>query len=127
MYEEAIAVLRNVSVLVVEDEPLVSMALVDELERADAFVVGPAASVETAVELARTRRLGGAILDIEVQGERIYPAADLLMARRVPFIFATGVDIEILPERFAAVPNSAKPSPAIEVLALLARRISELA
>jgi CheY-like chemotaxis protein len=117
--------LRNLRVLVVEDETLVSMELVDALERADAFVVGPASCVEEALQLVRTRRVDAAILDVELQGEPIYPAADLMTAKGVPFVFTTGHDAEILPDRFAQIPISAKPAPAIDTLSALAGLIDE--
>jgi DNA-binding NarL/FixJ family response regulator len=112
--------LRNVRVLVVEDETLVSMELVEALEGADAFVVGPASCVEDALDLIRIRQVDAAILDVELQGKPIYSAADMLTVRGVPFLFTTGHDAEILPDRFARVPISAKPAPAKNVLSKLA-------
>ena len=115
--------LRNLRILVVEDEPLVSMELVDALEEADSFVVGPARSVQEAIDLAHTRNLDAAVLDIELRGEPIYPAADLLIARGVPFIFTTGHDLDVIPTRFGDIPFVSKPTPADEVLLALANRI----
>jgi DNA-binding NarL/FixJ family response regulator len=118
-----LGVLRGKRVLVVEDEPLVSMALVDELELAEAMVVGPAASLEAALDLIENSPVDAAILDVELQQKLIYPAADLLSARGVPFILTTGHDAEVLPKKYAEVPCSGKPAPVIEVLQLLAGRL----
>ncbi len=118
-----LGVLRGKRVLVVEDEPLVSMALVDELEEAGAVVVGPAASLEGALDLIEGAAIDAAILDVELQQKLIYPAADLLAARGVPFVLTTGHDAEVLPKKYANVPRSGKPAPVIEVLQLLAGRL----
>jgi len=114
---------RGMHVLVVEDEPLVTMELVDDLERAGAIPVGPAASVEGALELIEGNLVHGAILDVQLQKKLVYPVADLLTKRGVPFILTTGYDAKVLPERFADVPNCIKPMPATEVLAILAGRM----
>jgi CheY-like chemotaxis protein len=118
-------VLRGKRVLVVEDEPLVSMALVDELEGAGALVIGPAASVEGALDLIGSAVIDAAILDVELQQKLIYPAADILMERGIPFILTTGHDADVLPEQYAEVPCSAKPSPLSEVMQTLARQLPD--
>ena len=125
MAEIDVGMLHGLRVLVVEDEPLLSMALIDELEAVGAIVVGPAASVEGALDLLATTSADAAILDFELQGRFVYPVADLLVERGVPFILTTGHDAEMLPERYAFVPNSAKPALASDVLAALAASIAE--
>lgn len=88
------AELRDKRVLVVEDEALVAMMLEDELLEAGAEVVGPASSVSAALELidatATDGGLSAAVLDINLNGERVSPVADRLAALGVPFLFATG-------------------------------------
>lgn len=120
MRQKDIDLLRGVRILIVEDEPLLSMAMVDEIEEAGACVVGPAVSIEGAMELLATTPVDAAILDVELQKQLIYPVADRLMEQGVPFVLTTGHDAEVLPERYATVPHSAKPAPASEALALLA-------
>lgn len=124
MKHRDIGVLRGLRILVVEDEALLSMALVDEIEEAGAQVAGPAASVEGALDIIDITSIDGAILDVELQKKLVYPVADRLIELGVPFVLTTGHDAEVLPERFAGVPHSAKPAPAIEALALLAGLIS---
>ncbi len=125
MSDEIFGLLRGQHVLVVEDQPLLSMALIDELEHAGAIVVGPAASVEGAMDLVANTRVDAAILDVELEQKLIYPVADVLIERAVPFILTTGHDAEVLPSRYADVPNCAKPAPPIEALLLLAFHIAE--
>ena len=81
---------RAARVLVVEDEMLVAMVLEDQLADAGFKVVGPAFSVEEAMRLAASEPLDGAVLDINLAGEKVYPVADLLAARNVPFVYVTG-------------------------------------
>jgi DNA-binding NarL/FixJ family response regulator len=123
MGEHGVGALRGMRVLVVEDEPLVSMALGEELDEAGAMTVGPAASVEGALDLIAGGPVDTAILDVELQGKSVYAVADLLVGRGVPFILTTGHDAEFLPGRYAEVPNCSKPAPTMDVLSTLATRI----
>jgi CheY-like chemotaxis protein len=86
--------LRDKRVLVVEDEAIVAMLVEDELIDEGAKVIGPASSVEEALRLieetASDGGLSAAVLDIQLDGERVSPVADRLAALGVPFLFATG-------------------------------------
>ena len=81
-------------VLVVEDEPLASMLIEDELRNAGATVLGPALSVADALRLVESAAANGgigvAVLDINLGGRHVAPVAERLAALRVPFLFATG-------------------------------------
>lgn len=82
--------LKGLRVLVVEDEMMVSMLIEDMLSELGCEVVGPAARLDEAMELARTADLDCAVLDVNLGGQSIFPLADLLRARGAPFAFATG-------------------------------------
>ncbi len=82
--------LKGKRILVVEDEALIAVMVEDMLVDMGAEVVGPAATIDDAVELARNEALDAAVLDVNVRGQRIDPVADTLMARGVPVLFATG-------------------------------------
>lgn len=114
-------VLAGKRVLVVEDEHLVALALAEELEMAGAVVVGPASSLETALELIELNELDGAILDIELQSQLAYPAADALAARTIPFLFTTGFDASVVPSTYDGIPTVQKPARSDAVLDALAR------
>jgi two-component sensor histidine kinase/CheY-like chemotaxis protein len=58
-------------VLVVEDEPLLAMELMLEIEEAGAQAIGPATSCVQALELIRAERPDVALLDGNLNGERI--------------------------------------------------------
>ena len=81
-------------VLVVEDEPVASMLVEDELRGAGAEVLGPASTVDHALRLVEAVAADGgisaAVLDINLDGRRVEPVADRLAALGVPFLFATG-------------------------------------
>jgi CheY-like chemotaxis protein len=111
MAEPRADALRGRRLLVVEDEYLIAAALERALEDHGAEVVGPAGSVEGALRLVEAEgdRLDGAVLDINLRGERVYPVADVLAARGVPFVFLTGYDAQVIPDTYAGVPRSEKP------------------
>jgi len=88
--EARLAAPANARILVVEDEILVSVLIGSILDDLGCDMVGPAGSVAAALALARTEPLAGALLDVNVGGESIYPAADALAARGIPFVFITG-------------------------------------
>jgi CheY-like chemotaxis protein len=103
-------------ILVVEDDFFIADDLTDMLEAAGAEVVGPAASLAAAhALLARTERLDGAILDINLRGKMVFPLADALRERAIPFIFATGYDRGVIPARFADVRACEKPFSAEQI------------
>ena len=96
-------------ILVVEDEFLVALLLEEELHALGFSIVGPFTSVATATEAARREHFDLAILDINVAGEMVFPVADALSARGVPFLFVSGYGEMNLPERHRTTPCLAKP------------------
>jgi len=84
------AKLAGLRVLVVEDEMMVSMLIEDMLADLGCTVVGPAARLDEALELARASEIDCAVLDVNLGGTPIFPVADLLRERGRPFAFATG-------------------------------------
>ncbi|EPR17904.1 hypothetical protein M527_14545 [Sphingobium indicum IP26] len=102
--------LRGCRVLVVEDEYMLAVELVTELEDAGAFVIGPVGDLEDATALIqREQRIDAAILDVNLGGEMVFPAADLLIERGVPVVLTTGYDKSALPPRFSGIPLCEKP------------------
>jgi CheY-like chemotaxis protein len=84
--------LAGLRVLVIEDETLVAMLLEDMLGDIGCQVVGPVPRISKALEIATdpTVALDVAILDVNVAGEEVFPVAEALAGRGVPFAFATG-------------------------------------
>ena len=96
-------------VLVVEDQALIAMLVEDMIHEFGSEVVGPASHFGEALRLAQTAELDAAILDINVGGEVIFPVADVLQERNIPFIFATGYGSKVLPPQFSN--RTALPKP----------------
>ena len=82
--------LTGLKILVVEDEMLVSMLVEDMLSDFGCVVVGPAADLAEAMALARSEDIDAALLDVNLNGKPIFPVADVLRERGVPFVFASG-------------------------------------
>ncbi len=76
-------------ILVVDDEPLISMLVENWLGELGCEVVGPARTVADGLALA-DGQLDGAILDVNLAGDTCYPLANALRSRGVPLAFATG-------------------------------------
>jgi CheY-like chemotaxis protein len=81
--------LKNRRVLVVEDEYIIAADALSLLER------------EPAPDAA--------VLDVNLGREKVYPVADALWERGVPFVFATGYDDFVVPDRYVGVPRCEKP------------------
>jgi CheY-like chemotaxis protein len=77
-------------ILLVEDEFIIAAMAEDMLTGLGATVIGPASTIATALRLAESDRIDAAVLDVNMDGERIDPVADVLRARNIPIVFATG-------------------------------------
>ena len=82
--------LNGLRILIVEDEAAISLLLEDMLLDFGCEVVGPAGRLAAALDLAASETFDLAILDVNVAGESIYPVAEALEQRNVPFVFSTG-------------------------------------
>ena len=96
-------------ILVAEDEFLVGIQLEEDLRSAGCSIIGPFTTLEIATQASRRERFDLAILDVNLNGNMVYPLADELSARGVPFIFLSGYISANLPERFKQAPQIAKP------------------
>ena len=97
-------------VFLAEDDYFQAKELRRACEESGFEVIGPAGRLEEALALVREApRIDGAVLDINLHDVMIYPVADLLRERGVPFVFATGYERTTLPARFADVPHHEKP------------------
>jgi CheY-like chemotaxis protein len=97
------------SVLIVEDEPLISMMLEDFLDSLGHKVAGACESVPEAMSRVGEGGFDVAILDVNLKGERIWPVADRLLDMGVPYILATGGHIEPPPAAHANATMLSKP------------------
>ena len=97
------------SILIVEDEPLIAMMLEDFLDSLGHTV---AATCETVADALARVGQGGfdiAIIDVNLNGEQVWPVADRLADSGKPFVLATGGHVDPPPQRHADVPVLSKP------------------
>jgi CheY-like chemotaxis protein len=102
-------ILNGARVLVVEDEAAISMLLEDMLLDFGCDVVGPAARLSTALEMAEKESFAVAILDVNLAGEPIYPVAEAVVRRGLPLVFSTGYGGAGIREPFRDRPVVQKP------------------
>ncbi|MBJ6983734.1 response regulator [Luteimonas sp. MC1750] len=109
-------------ILVVEDEALLAELLCEELAAVGALVVGPAGTVQHALEMiAAEARLDAAILDVNLAGDSSEPVAVQLAALDVPVLLTTGYDAAALPPALVHLPRWRKPSTFEALVEKLAR------
>ena len=119
----ATASLLGRHVLIVEDEYWLAEAMAKDLAASGAVVVGPVPTVTRALDLiGHGKPIHGAVLDINLRGELVYPVAEALRALGVPFVFATGYDRSIVPDAFGDVLVCLKPIKVETVRAALFER-----
>ena len=95
--------------LVVEDEYLIRMLLEDMLDDLGYRVAAAVGTLAEAREAAASGDFQAAILDVNVDGEQIFPVADILMKRGLPFVFVTGYGEGSLPDTYRGRPALQKP------------------
>ena len=113
--------MKGLRVLVVEDEFLLACSLEDDLHAAGHAVVGPFSTLARGLEAAARNQFDFAILDVNLNGEMVFPLADHLLARRIPLLFLSGYGAAHLPERFRTLPRMAKPYEAKSLLREIGR------
>ena len=108
---EMIALPSGLRLLIVEDETLVAMAIESLLTDLGCLVVGSAASVSGGLAIADDDavQLDAAVLDVNLDGEKVYPLAQRLTALGIPFIFSTAYAASSIDPEFSDVPLLAKP------------------
>jgi CheY-like chemotaxis protein len=108
-------------ILVVEDEFLIRMLLEDMLTDLGYELVGVAGRVDEAAEMAQTKEFDLAILDVNLDGHDVYPVADLISKRGLPFMFVTGYGGRGLPDNYRGRPTLQKPFQMDELQRMLAQ------
>jgi CheY-like chemotaxis protein len=96
-------------VLIVEDEAMIAGLIESILGKGGWSVVGPVATVERALETIDRERLDAALLDVRINGRDVYAVADVLMRRRIPFVFVSGFARKQMPPGYRDCAHIAKP------------------
>ena len=97
------------NILVVDDEPLISMMIEDWVVDLGHKPVGPAQSLNAALALVASTDIDGAIIDVSLGRESGYPLAKVLAERGIPFAFATGHSAAAIERGHSAVAVLVKP------------------
>ena len=106
-------------ILVVEDEPLISMILEDELVEAGFQIAGVVEELETALALVESGGCDGAIIDANLAGVSAKPVATALAARSLHFIVTSGYSTEHIQGAFPGALFIQKPSRPGQIAQLL--------
>jgi len=85
-----VSTLKGRRILLAEDEFIIAAMAHDMLLLLGATVIGPAATVDEALSLAATESIDAAVLDVNMRGKLIDPVAEMLIARSIPMVIATG-------------------------------------
>jgi CheY-like chemotaxis protein len=105
--------------LVVEDEYLIRMLLEDMLAELGYDVAAAVGTLAEASELAAHGDFSAAILDVNLDGQEVYPVAEILAKRGLPFVFVTGYGERSLTEPYSDRPALQKPFQAAQLKAAL--------
>jgi CheY-like chemotaxis protein len=97
-------------VLVVEDEYFLADDITQSLKSSGALIVGPIAYIQDALDIVDANAtIDGAVLDINVGSEMVFPLARALRSRNVPFVFTTGYDQSVVESEFRDIELWEKP------------------
>jgi DNA-binding NtrC family response regulator len=112
-------------ILIVEDEILLAMELEDMLAEAGCTDMVTAGTVQAALERLHRWRPDGAVLDLNLHGEKSFPVADALDEASIPFVMVSGHSRSIVPSRHAERPFVEKPSHPLRVLRTLEAALAD--
>jgi CheY-like chemotaxis protein len=96
-------------IFVVEDEMMIRMLLEGMLEDLGHTVAAQAGAIDEALTLARQADFDVALLDVDLNGSPITPVVEVLVGRRLPFVFASGYGPRGVPEPYRTSPTLQKP------------------
>ncbi|MCC6981641.1 MAG: response regulator [Bauldia sp.] len=96
-------------VLLIEDEVLLGLMMQDMLSSLGCSVVGPFRSVAEALPATAREQIDFAVLDVNLGNGLVYPVAEVLQAKSIPFVFVTGYGADSIDTRFRGVSVLGKP------------------
>jgi CheY-like chemotaxis protein len=101
--------LQGVRVFLVEDEALVAMSVEDMLADLGCAVAASACTLDQALDKVEAGGFECALLDVSLGGKAVFPVAEILSERGIPFAFTSGYGRAALPEAFRTRPLVSKP------------------
>ena len=93
--------LASSKALIVEDDTVLFLAIEDELKGLGFSQVFHAARVGDALAILERDKPDVAILDVNLDGDHVFPVAEKLGEAKVPFFFITAYPPETIPEEWA--------------------------
>src|SRR5688572_18910746 len=111
--------LKDRSILVVEDDIVLATDLVAQLTEAGCKAVLPTTSVASALSTIVRYVVDGAILDVNIQNEWVFPVAHALERAHIPFVFLTAYAPDSIPAEHRGKPFLQKPHVPAELLATI--------
>jgi len=103
-------------ILVLEDDYLIARDITQTLQNEGVFVVGPFSSFEEARMVLDQQEVDAAILDVRLAENLSFTPAEILLDRRLPFVFVSGVGEEAFPDHLRTVPRIEKPFSTDQIL-----------
>jgi CheY-like chemotaxis protein len=101
--------LAGLRVFVAEDEFHVLQLIEDMLAELGCAITDSVSSIGAAVERAAATHAQVALLDVNLRGKRIFPAAQILLRRRIPIVFSTGYGADGIDGEWQNCPVIQKP------------------
>jgi len=96
-------------ILIVEDKVIIAMDVEDMVSDCGCVPVGPVSNVADGIALVQQTALDGAVLDINLGEERVWPLAEVLDDQGVQIVLASGYATTEVPARFRDRPMLEKP------------------
>ena len=117
---------QTLRVLVIEDEPLITMEIESVIDSLGHQIVGPFAHINEASAAAKKTDFDCAILDVNIRGGNTYEIADLLIERSCPFVIASGYSDWSIPDHLLVRKRLTKPYGSTQLVAELRLLESEV-
>jgi DNA-binding response OmpR family regulator len=115
-----IGALAGLRVMVVEDEMLIAMLIEDTLLDQGCVVLGPFITLKDSLLAVQDLEIDLALLDVNLRGEKVYPVAEILAARGVPFLLLSGYGNDAVPADHPGWEAVSKPFVVADLVAKLA-------
>tara|TARA_R100001143_G_scaffold40952_2_gene37266 strand:+ start:3379 stop:3690 length:312 start_codon:yes stop_codon:yes gene_type:complete len=96
------------------------MLIEEMLEDLGCVVVASVARLAKAIDIARRIEIDLVVLDVNLAGQLVFPVAEILRDRNIPFLFSTGYGASGLQGEFALRPVLHKPFSLNELEAMIA-------
>jgi CheY-like chemotaxis protein len=101
--------LSGLKALVVEDEAAVALLIEDMLFELGCGLAASVSRLPAARAAAANVACDFAVLDVNLDGQLVFPVAHILAERRIPFVFSTGYGPGFVPAEFSSRPVLSKP------------------